>query len=57
MGMLENVLGCKEIIFAQEMVSGFFQYLKNIKSGKLSHALVCNVHHMNEPLVAYIHLN
>jgi hypothetical protein len=57
MGMLENVLGCKEIIFPQEMVSGLVQYLKNIKSGNLSHVLVCNVHHMNEPLVAYINLN
>ena len=60
MRMLEYSLSCRKMIFSQEIVKKFVGNINQYwmrNSWKFCHEVVCNVHHINEPLVAYVHLN
>jgi len=54
MGMLEYVLGYRKIIVSKKLVHLVAQNIKNLFNRIVS--FVCNAHHINEPLVAYISL-
>ena len=62
MGMLEYILSCQKIIILKEMVRpvvyNLTKYLITLSAldEKFCHEVVCNLHHINEPMVAYIHL-
>jgi hypothetical protein len=60
MGMLENVLGFKNIKFSLETVNVFVQNHKKYliilveKFIMMRYEVVCNLHHINEPQVAFV---
>jgi hypothetical protein len=63
MGMLKYILGCPKKIILKENVYLVVQNL-NISLSALDekllencHENVCNLHHIHEPLVAYIYFN